>query len=56
MIGKQDRALRDYRTVTALVLHTQKVEGITIEAEASEVNDKLIFPEDPDELVEYICR
>jgi hypothetical protein len=40
----------------ALILHTKKVEGINIQAEASDINDNFIFSEDPEELVEYVCQ
>jgi hypothetical protein len=55
--NQQDRALRDYRNVMAMVLKINKVDRITVTTgEATDVNDRLVFPRDPEKLVQYICQ
>jgi hypothetical protein len=54
---KQDRTLRDYRNLMALVLVLKEVQKIKImPGETATANDGLIFPLGPDLTVEYVCQ
>ncbi|KAI9644772.1 hypothetical protein NHQ30_006799, partial [Ciborinia camelliae] len=56
-ILKEDIALRRYRQFTSLYLLQQGFDDVKVMLEEVDAtNDHIIFPDDQEELIEYICR